>query len=559
MIKYSTDRIFAIFLIFLLYGMCFNPLYVTQNVNVDYEQSQKAINGQILFSPITSFKTYLIDNTGVVNHTWTSNFFPGESVYWLGNGTILRTIKINISGLGGLGGGIQKILWDGTIVWDYRYCNNDVQSHHDIEPLPSGNILMIAWENKTRAEAIEAGRNPNSPIGDLVYPDHIIEVKPTGPTSGDIVWEWHAWDHLIQDYDPAKDNYGVVADHPELIDINYVSLRGLDWMHTNSIDYNKELDQILISVRNYNEIWIIDHSTTTEEAAGHTGGKSGKGGDLLYRWGNPAAYKIGTSNDQKFFSQHDAKWIEEGCLGAGNILVFNNGENRPNGRFSSVDEIIPPVDENGSYYLELGSAYGPDEQTWIYTANPPGNFFSRHLSGAQRISNGNTVICSGEPGKFFEVTPKGTTVWSYTNPYPIPASNNVFNIFYIPNEEYENQPPNTPTIKGETKGVPNTQYSYTFETTDPDKDDIRYIIDWGDNSTTINGLNQSGKQIIFSHSWNSEGIYTIRAKAIDTNSAESDWGVIEVSMPKNKAFITPLFLQRFIHTFSFFEKILNIN
>ena len=152
-------------------------------------------------------------------------------------------------------------------------------------------------------------------------PDHIIEVQPTGQTSGDIIWEWHAWDHLIQNYDSSKANYGVVGDHPELIDINFGEfyLSTDDWMHTNSIDYNPQFDQILISVHNFDEIWVIDHSTTTEEAAGHSGGNSGKGGDLLYRWGNPESYDAGTASDQKLFGQHDTQWIKPDYPGAGHI------------------------------------------------------------------------------------------------------------------------------------------------------------------------------------------------------------------------------------------------
>jgi hypothetical protein len=203
---------------------------------------------------------------------------------------------------------------------------------------------MIVWETKSAEEAIAAGRKPEL-VGDgHMQPDAVLEVKPTGPTSGEIVWEWHAWDHLVQDHDSSKANYGNVAEHPELVDINYGDramaamlndpdardrLRGIgylgggrggrggrgrdgiraDWTHVNGIDYNAELDQIVLSVHSFSEIWIIDHSTTTEEAAGHTGGRYGKGGDLLYRWGNPQAYASGTPEDQQLFSQHDASGL----------------------------------------------------------------------------------------------------------------------------------------------------------------------------------------------------------------------------------------------------------
>ncbi len=382
--------------------------------------------GQILYSPMYNTITYLRESNWILNHTWSSSYFPGVAVWWLGEGTILRTIRVGPNPIGGAGGGVQKVEWDGTVVWDFRYNTNGVLSHHDVKTLPNGNVLLIAWETKTRAEAIAAGRNPNYVTYQGLWVDHIIEVEPIGPTSGDIVWEWHAWDHLIQDYDSSKDNYGVVGDHPELIDINYRTSTNVDIMHTNSVDYKEEFDQILISVCNYNEIWVIDHSTTTEEAAGHTSGNSGKGGDLLYRWGNPRTYDAGTSSDQKFFSQHDASWIKEGYPGEGNILVFNNGGNR---RYSSVDEIIPPVDENGEYYLEEDEAYGPEAQTWIYTATPPGSFYSANVGGAHRLESGNTLITNGNKGKVFEVTPEKTTVWQYN------IGGQLFKVVYIPPEE----------------------------------------------------------------------------------------------------------------------------
>jgi hypothetical protein len=430
----------AFSIILIVFGSCFIPVSLSQKINYNYENLTMPFEGQILYSPMYSGDTYLLENTGALNHTWPSGYMPGVMVRWLGDGSILRTIRVGVGpGGGGAGGGVQIMEWDGTVIWDYRYNTNGVLSHHDVRSLPNGNVLLIAWETKTRAEAIDAGKNPNYVGSQGLMPDHIIEVEPTAPSSGNIVWEWHVWDHLIQDYDSSKKNYGVVGDHPELVDINYAPSSGKDWMHSNSIDYNEEFDQILVSVCYLCEIWVIDHSTTTEEAAGHTGGNSGKGGDLLYRWGNPQAYDAGSSSDQKLFRQHDASWIDEGCPGEGNILVFNNGQNRPSGQYSTVDEIEPPVNENGEYYLEPDNAYGPETQTWLY--NPQPSFYAKHLSGATRIASGNTLICNGETGKLWEVTIEGATVWQYTL-----GVVDLFKIDYIYPEEQQPPEPDIPDL-----------------------------------------------------------------------------------------------------------------
>ena len=388
-------------------------------------------DGYTLFAPMQSNTTYLINNSGEIVHTWESDSRPGLAAYLLENGSLLRTSAPGTIHPVFYGGGacerVRKIAWNGTVAWEFEYSSDQHIAHHDVAALPNGNVLMVAWEYKTEEEALAAGRNPLL-LGDgELWPDHIIEVEPTGATGGNIVWEWHMWDHLIQDYNSTRENFGVVSDHPELIDINFIGGRGrADWTHTDSIDYNEEFDQILISVHNFGEIWVIDHSTTTEEAAGHTGGNSGKGGDLLYRWGNPQTYRAGDENDQIFFAQHDAQWIDPDCPGAGDILVFNNGLNRLDGAYSSVDEILPPVDGNGHYSLTPGPAYGPEEQNWIYTAEYPPDFYSQSISGAQRLPNGNTLICDGRGGVLFEVTFEKQTVWEYLNTLPSIWTNNVF-------------------------------------------------------------------------------------------------------------------------------------
>ncbi|MCP4540779.1 MAG: hypothetical protein GY832_26885, partial [Chloroflexi bacterium] len=198
--------------------------------------------------------------------TWDSTYRPGNAVYLLENGKLLRTGNTQSTSfnVGGTGGIVEEIAPDGSITWSFSYDTDQVRLHHDIEPLSNGNVLMISWELKTESEAIAAGRNPTLLSDNELWPDTIIEVNPETKA---IVWEWRVWDHLIQDYDVSKDNFGVVADHPELIDLNCngpgTSSGSADWNHTNSIDYNAEFDQILLSVRSFSEIWVIDHSTTT--------------------------------------------------------------------------------------------------------------------------------------------------------------------------------------------------------------------------------------------------------------------------------------------------------
>ncbi len=320
---------------------------------------------------------------------------------------------------GGEGGRIEEYTWDDTLIWQFTYSTPNYQSHHDIRRLPNGNILLLAVEKKNVSQLLAAGFNPAKFQPEIttkgfMLPDYIIEVQPIYPVGGNILWQWHVWDHLIQDFDSTKLNYGVVSEHPERIDADGDGrLLPCFWNHMNSIAYNAKFDQIILSVRGNSEVWVIDHSTTTEEAAGHSGGRYGKGGDLLYRWGNPVCYKMGNVNDQKLFQQHDAEWIDSAYPGGGNILVFNNGLGR---NYSTVDEFTPPVDSFGYYSRLIDSAFGPPNFSWTYTANPPNSMYSWAISGAQRLPNGNTLICDGIHGIFLEVTSNGQTVWKYISP-----------------------------------------------------------------------------------------------------------------------------------------------
>ena len=79
----------------------------------------------------------------------------------------------------------------------------------------------------------------------------------------------------------------------------------------------------------------------------------------------------------------------------------------------------------------------------------------------------------------------------------------------------DNYPPNAPVIVGPHKLKPNEEGTFTVSATDPDGDDVKYHIDWGDGDFETTGFNSSGDDVIVKHTWNNRGTYIIRAKAED--------------------------------------------
>lgn len=375
--------------------------------------------GYTLFSPMQDRTTYLIDDQGVVVHTWEGEYTPGARALLAESGLLWRQVNISNSNfqLGGKGGRLEAVDWAGNVVWSFELSTATQCTHHDFALLPDGNVLLTVWNWCSQLEVIGAGRDPSQVGTAGLIIDSIVEIQPTGDTAVK-VWQWFAMDHLVQDFDAKAKNYGDPAAHPELIDFNYTTLQGNDWTHINSIDYNAELDQIALSPLCLSELWVIDHSTTMEEAAGHSGGRYGRGGDLLYRWGNPQSYRAGTDAERQLFGQHNVHWIPAGLEGAGNLLIFNNLAGTPEGlQYSTAVELVTPLNPDGSYYM-TDSAYGPAAPFWTYKADPPTSFFGLNMSGVQRLPGGNTLISIGPTGKFFEVTPGGETVWQYSNTHP---------------------------------------------------------------------------------------------------------------------------------------------
>lgn len=171
--------------------------------------------------------------------------------------------------------------------------------------------------------------------------------------AGNVVWEWYCYDHL----DPEK--YPICplcARH--------------EWLHSNAVDVLPGGD-ILLSAHTLNRLFIIDKAT----------------GAIKWEWG-----------ENQLAHQHDPTVLENG-----NILVFDNGLHRRNNLVSCTRVI------------EINRDSG--EIVWEYMESSPAMFYGAFISGAQRLPNGNTLICEGPKGRFFEVTNDKEVVWEYINPF----------------------------------------------------------------------------------------------------------------------------------------------
>lgn len=398
----------------------FIPLLAQPNtVGTIFLDKENVSDGYTLIYPEQQNVVYLIDNCGQWVQRWVGEETqgPGKEVYLLEDGRLLRTntqggVYENSFGTGGAGGVVELLSWENENLWTYIAADSLIRQHHDVEFLPNGNILMVLWEKRSNAEIIASGFDTLTNNQKELWSDKIIEVDPSNDS---IIWEWSSWDHLIQEYDATKNNFGNVADHPELIDLNYqeFTFQKQDLHHINAIDYHPELDQILVSVRNFNELWIIDHSTTTEEAASHSGGESGKGGDLLWRWGNPASYKRGNIEDQKLFRPHFSNWVDTDILAgdmANSISVYNNFISAG----LSFGQLLTPEHIDTGYVID--DTYLPENFSATYSHPDTAKNFSTAGSSIQLLENGNILICVARQGRIFEINNSGELVWEYLTP-----------------------------------------------------------------------------------------------------------------------------------------------
>jgi len=399
----------------------FHTTVFAQGITIGLKlNTEEAYNGYTLYTPIGSNNTWLIDNCGYKVNEWQHSDTPELCAYLLPDGNLLRSTHVGQNDVTKL----EIVDWDNNPVWTGDMSGIGLQ-HHDMEILPNGNILTIIEDPYPDAMWVERGRDPNSLpfLFDFIWSERIVEIEPLENNDFQIVWEWKAWDHLIQDFDSTKSNYGVIAEHPGKLDVNAI-YEGIafgwsnDWLHINGIDFNSERDEIILSSRHISEVFIIDHSTTTAEAASETGGTSGKGGELLWRWGKPENYGQGSADDRRLYGQHNPSFIPDNYeLYGGMISIFNNGDFRPEGNYTTIEIVDPVLDNDGNYAMNADGRFLPEEAYYTYQGTIDGSEISSQFVGGVNVQpNGNLLICEGMTGRFIEVTPEEELAWFYISP-----------------------------------------------------------------------------------------------------------------------------------------------
>lgn len=363
--------------------------------------SGTSTDGYILFSPVGLTGTYLINKQGEVINAWDSDYAPASAMYLTDEGHLIR------AGRRGQGSRTERVLeewdWSGNLIWQYVFESPDFTQHHDIEPMPNGNILVLAWEHIPIDEAIELGFATDGltlPDGDPLEDIRLDSIFEIDPQIDGVVWEWYSRDHLIQDVNPDKPNYGDIADFPRRINLNYHDVVQIDDItHINSIAYHASRDEIIVSVRSFSEIWVIDHSITTDEARGTAG-------DLLYRWGNPQAYGQDTAYKRTLYFQHDARWLDIDDDNS-TLTLFNNGSRDYEVMQSELIQFSLPDQR-----MADDTTFNSPQIIW----QSQGDFFAMNMSGGVRLSNGHAFITLAPDGRFIEITDDGQLIWDYINP-----------------------------------------------------------------------------------------------------------------------------------------------
>jgi len=322
-------------------------------VQIDPERSQP---GYRLYCNRGRGVAELIDRAGRPVHTWNSpDTLEFMSCLLLENGDLM-VVGIKRPAVPGQDNAdsdrfLARRSWDGKELW-----RRSIPVHHDVSRAPGGRFVSLAVSYRP-----------------------IPEIDPEHPTRDDQMVLLDDQGNLLE----KRSLYDALKSAPERVRILPVESKDkwqreqVDLIHANTIEWMQQESlferdplyapgNVLVTLRHQNLVAVIEWATDR----------------IVWSWG-----------------QDDLLGPHEGTvLPNGNILVFDNGQERGWSRVIEVDPMR-------------------DEIVWEYTAPNPTDFFTAARGGAQRLPNGNTLITNSNSGVAFEVTPAGETVWTFMNPY----------------------------------------------------------------------------------------------------------------------------------------------
>ncbi|KAJ8613513.1 hypothetical protein CTAYLR_002196 [Chrysophaeum taylorii] len=436
------------------------PEMEERTVGAVFLREELASPGLTLFSAHKS--TYLIDLDGRVVHEWRSSrrIFVA---YLLESGNLVRDgNEVELAPqfqTGGAAGYVEVVTWTNQVVWWWSAePRSERLSHHDVEPISDGRVLVLCWERVRRDRCVSEGRLPELlPDGEL-WDNLVVELSPpyesfegvtldNAPKSSrpwDLLratetWRFSQFDRLVQDVDPTKKNYGDVSQRLDAYDVNLAPVGGKararnsvkpgqtmstglavfdpdwklgktgekDWLHANSVSYDDERALVLISYCVPSEVVIVSRRT----------------GDIVFRFGNPFACRRGdVYDDRVLYLQHSAQFVSSTPL---RFALFNNGC-APKRQWSTIDEFEIKADDLGAELPAAKKKPSTQVETrcdLVWRHGKPvghaGSFYAHHSSGIHRCPNGNTLVCLGPQGILFEVTSDHQEVWRYISPVEI--------------------------------------------------------------------------------------------------------------------------------------------
>jgi hypothetical protein len=341
----------------------------------------RSAGGYTLVTPVGSGFAYLLDEAGRIAHAWSvPDFVPGYGFLMPGGRLLVRgQEKVDESKVGaGLAAGSTDILleldWHGGILWRYEH----PAFHHDMYRLENGNTILITWNlcDPEIAAKVQGGMALEEEKLQWADPEHVAFFMSGLGVGGrprnlkgflsDTIIEINPAGQVERRWN-AWEHFDNETDHTCTREFQH------EWTHCNSVTYRN--GKLLMSFREISRVAIVDWES----------------GRLEWKWG-----KIHLSH------QHDATFTPEG-----RVLVFDNGTHHPIVPHSRVVEVDPLT----------------DRIVWQYQPKVVFSFFSGHIGGAERLDNGNTLICEGQSGRVFEVTPESEVCWEWINPMIMPFKN----------------------------------------------------------------------------------------------------------------------------------------